>query len=91
MAIGFGFYAQTLGFWFFNDDFWFLRASEELTFPTYIVAIAVQDQQFDVFSRQGVGQSVGSGYPMAMRHMARVTQRTINNFDVVLIFSQYGD
>ncbi len=35
LAIGFGFYAQTLGFWFVNDDFWFLVASSEQAFPSY--------------------------------------------------------
>ena len=35
LAAGFGFYAPTLGFWFFFDDFWFLRASQSVPFGSY--------------------------------------------------------
>lgn len=46
LAIGFGFYAQTLGFWFFYDDFWFLMASKERAFPSYT---------FEAFDYRSVG------------------------------------
>lgn len=35
LAAAFGFYAQTLGYWFFFDDFWFLRASQSTPFGSY--------------------------------------------------------
>lgn len=35
LAIGFGFYAQTLGTWFFHDDLWFLQASDANSFSSY--------------------------------------------------------
>jgi len=35
LAVAFGFYARTIGYWFFYDDFWFLRSSQSTPFGSY--------------------------------------------------------
>ena len=37
LAVGFGFYAPTIGDWFFADDFWFLRASQSTPPGSYVL------------------------------------------------------
>jgi len=38
LAVAFGFYARTIGYWFYFDDFWFLRASQSTPLGSYAVA-----------------------------------------------------
>jgi hypothetical protein len=37
LAAALGFYARTVGYWFFNDDFWFLHASQSTPLGDYLV------------------------------------------------------
>jgi hypothetical protein len=38
VATGLGFYARTVGYWFFSDDFWFLHASQSTPLGDYLLA-----------------------------------------------------
>jgi hypothetical protein len=51
----------------------------------------MQDDQFDCFSAENVGEFPGSFHPVAMRSMSCVAQARIDGFDIVLIPRQYGD
>jgi hypothetical protein len=55
------------------------------------VTIAIQDYEFDIFGRQSIGQFFGGRYPMTMGCVTRVAQRPVDEFDVVLIFTQHGN
>ncbi len=38
LAASLGFYARTIGYWFYYDDFWFLRASQATPIASYALA-----------------------------------------------------
>ena len=54
------------------------------------IAVAVDDDEFDLLGREGVVQFAGPVDPVTMRGMAAVAERTVDECDVVLIFGQYG-